>query len=437
MKNVIVIGCGAAGMMAAITAARNGNKVTIIDGNSKPGRKLLATGNGRCNFTNLAYDHDNYYQLFYNTAEGFGENVNDTLTEFNNYSLIAFFEELGILAKDINGYVYPNSEQAASIVEVLNAELRRLNVKLIFEQKILDIRCDNGELLCMSEDRTYHADAVIIACGGLASPKHGSDGSLYPAIKRLGHTFTKLSPALTSLKFKGKELSALQGVRVKAEVYLSCEACPYKNVAEKENISKENISKDNCNPIKANAIHRDKGEIIFNKDNIGGIPIMQLSSYFYDDNCKKNKYVFINFFPEFKEEKLFSMISERINGKYSQGKTTYECLTGMLNSKLLDYLLRKAGLNPDKRASSIRPSDINKIVKAFTAMSVEVTGTADFDRAQVMHGGIRFSEVDESLQSLIVPNLYFAGEVLDIDGACGGYNLQWAFTSGHLVGNAI
>lgn len=401
MTNVLVIGAGAAGMISAIIAARNGNDVTIIEGTTKAGKKLYATGNGRCNFTNMFFDKN----CFRGLEPSFAYNA---LEKFNNHDLISFFEELGVLYKDINGYVYPYSEQSSSIVEVLLAELKRLKVKIYLEENILDIYKKNNSFVCVGTVGNYFADKVIVAVGGISSPVHGSDGSLYPACERLGHTFVAQVPALVNLKFKDKSLSKLAGVRVKCKVYLYINDLP---------------------------AYEESGELIFNKDNISGIPVMQLSRYCSYALKEGNKTaIHIDFFENYDDNRLRDLLLNRFYGTYSNGKTVYETLTGTLNNKLLDFLLCREGINPERKAGSLKPGEINNLIKLFKNFAIQISDTGSFDVAQVTAGGIPTSEILPSMESRLVNGLYFAGEILDIDGTCGGYNLQWAFTSGYIAG---
>lgn len=401
MAGVIVIGAGAAGLLSAVTAARNGNKVTVIEACGKAGKKIYATGNGRCNFTNLHIESDS----FRGTCPEFAYKAYES---FNNLDVIDFFEQLGIPHKEINGYVYPNSEQASSIVEALLTELHRLSVQLILDEKILDIQKKNKEFLCIGQKTSYTASQVIIAAGGLASPNHGSDGSIFPACKRLGHSFVSQIPALVNLKYKDKALARLAGVRVKGCVYLYLNGLP---------------------------AYQESGEIIINKDNISGIPVMQLSrycGYALTENQKTSLH--IDFFENDSECEIRDRLTACFYGAYSKGKTVYETLIGFLNNKLLDHLLKKAGVNPNKKAMQVKPAELNAIIEQFKNFEISISGTGSFENAQVTAGGIRTDEIKDTMESKLVKGLYFAGEIMDIDGTCGGYNLQWAFTSGYIAG---
>lgn len=402
MAEVIVIGAGAAGLLSAVTAARNGKQVTVIEACAKAGKKIYATGNGRCNFTNLHFDADS----FRGTCPEFAYRAYE---KFNNLDVIEFFEQLGVLHKEINGYIYPNSEQASCVVEALLAELHRLSVQLVLNEQILDIQKRNKEFLCIGQTQTYTAAQVIIAAGGLASPKHGSNGSIFPACKRLGHSFIPQMPALVNLKFKEKALAKLAGVRVRGCVYLYFNGIP---------------------------AYQETGEIIFNKDNISGIPVMQLSRYCGHAIAQgKKASLHIDLFENISDCEIRDLLTARFYGAYSKGKTVYETLIGFLNNKLLDFLLKQAGVNPNKKAMQVKPAEVNAIIGQFKNFEINITDTGSFENAQVTAGGIKTDEVKDTMESKLVKGLYFAGEILDIDGTCGGYNLQWAFTSGYIAGH--
>lgn len=401
MTDILIVGAGPAGMMAAISAARKGNNVILVNSAVKAGKKIYATGNGRCNFTNLNISKE----CFRGTAPEFAFCA---YKKFDNGQLIDFFEKLGVPSKNINGYIYPNSEQASSISEAMINELDRLNIKIFNEVKILDINKEEDIFICSSDSGKYNADKVIICCGGLAAPSHGSDGSINNAIKKLGHSFVPQLPALVNLRFKEKNLTKLQGVRAKCNVSMN---------------------------IINSQTYEESGEIIFNKDNISGIPVMQLSRYASEALSKNNKVTLkLDFFEQYSCEELKNKISNVIYGDFTGKKTIYQSLCGYINNKLLDYLLRLIKVNPDKYASGLSEEELTAIVRIFKNMEITISGTGDFSQAQTTAGGIKVSELKDTMESKIIPGLYFAGEIIDIDGTCGGYNLQWAFTSGYIAG---
>ncbi len=404
MTDILIIGAGPSGMMAAITASRKGKKVTLINSAAKTGKKIYATGNGRCNFTNMNISTHS----FRGSSPEFAYNA---LERFDNHKLIEFFEELGVPCRDINGYIYPNSEQASSIAEALNNELKRLNVRIINDEKITGIKNNIDSFECYGNNNSYKALKLIICCGGLAAPSHGSDGSINKTIEKLGHSFIPQLPALVNLKFKDKSLSKLQGVRSKCKVSLYINNSPS---------------------------YEENGEIIFNKNNISGIPVMQLSRYAAEALFRnQNVSLKLDFFNELTSEELREKIEKSIYSNYADKKTIYSMLCGYLNNKLLDYLLRLAKINPEKPASALKQNELDALVIAYKGLEIIICETGDFTQAQATTGGIKVTELKETMESRIIPGLYFAGEIIDIDGTCGGYNLQWAFTSGYIAGQNV
>ncbi|MCR4840300.1 MAG: aminoacetone oxidase family FAD-binding enzyme [Lachnospiraceae bacterium] len=400
----LIIGAGPAGLMSGIISARCGDEVTIIDSNKKAGKKIYATGNGRCNFTNMNMKNGDLYR-------GNPEFAAKVIRRFNNKNLITFFNELGIIERNIDGYIYPSSEQAASVAEKLTGEFTRLKGSLVLGQKAVDIRMTRDKKFSVfTETDFYTADKLIIATGGLAAPVHGSDGSLNRILTKLGHSFVKQVPALVNLLYKDRKLDNLAGVRTRAGVVLK---------------------------IIGNAAANEAGEIVFTKGNISGIPVMQLSRYAsYAFAEKKNVELVIDLFKDLTSEELDERLRSAIYGPYSSGKSIYEVLSGTVNSKLLDYALRSAGIDPDKKAYTLKPQKFNDMISAFKGLEIKIKDVGGFDKAQVTAGGIKTSELDDNLQSKLVKNLYFAGEIIDVDGTCGGYNLQWAFSSGYIAGKS-
>ena len=400
-KTLTVIGSGPAGMMAAITAAENGINVTVIEQNEKLCRKIYATGNGRCNFTNMSWKGDVI-------RSGDAKKALKIIKSFDNKALIEYFDSLGVPARIINDYVYPASEQALAVAEALISEAKKLKINLICNEKVTDIKIKDGKYDVYTPVGRYLSDKLLIATGGKASPIHGSDGNLNLKIKALGHHFVKQLPALVALKTDDKKLEKLSGVRVKCRAYLN---------------------------IDGSAVFSEAGEIIFNKTNISGIPVMILSRYAslaFEE--KKKVSLSLDFFPEYEEHMLTEKIQNLFYNAKAGQKTAYELLIGYLNNKLLDYCLTLAGINPDKPAYSNKHKNIVNLSAVLKNFTLVTKGTEGFEKAQVCCGGIPLNEVSDRLESLKHPGLFFAGEILDVDGSCGGYNLQWAFSSGHMAG---
>ncbi len=440
MKNtefdVAVVGAGPAGLSAAIHSARKGAKVLVLEQNDKPLKKLYATGNGRCNFTNMNMDGDVYrgsdISLIYNIIE-----------RFDRDRLLSFFEDIGMRYKDIGGYVYPYNEQARTVAQALLLEARRLGIVIKCGEKVTGIlRSDqeiknsevrsadrvsgnlhNSELntkhkynsalnkkyrfKIITDSQQYECKSLVIAVGGKASPTHGSDGNLNDIIKSLGHTVKKQKPALVPLLFRDKSISKLQGVRVKCAVSLT---------ADGERLTGE------------------QGEIIFNKDNISGIPVMQMSRFAtcIDGKIKKIE-LHIDLFPDESEDEL----RERLHHFFGlEDRSAYEALSLCLNEKLTDICLCKAGILANKSSKEAGKDRLGKLAHILKDFTVEITGNAGFERAQVTAGGVPLSELNENLESRYVQGLYIVGELCDADGTCGGYNLQWAFSSGAVAGSS-
>lgn len=401
MTNVIVIGGGASGMMAAIWAARNQCKVTVIEQKDKLGKKILATGNGKCNYTNRYQDISCYRGPDTQSAMKIYE-------AFDAQKAIDFFQELGIYPKERNGYVYPNSGQAASILDVMLLELKRLGVTMIVNTKVTEIKKQKNGFLIMTKGQKYSADHIILTTGGCASSKLGSDGSGYPMAKAFGHTVNKPLPALVQLKSNAKYLKTLSGVRCDASITL---------LADSKKAAGE------------------KGEILFANYGISGIPVMQVSRFAAVALDRGGKVeLSIDFLPELNKEKWMKQLEYRLkNGKQ---RTSEELFIGLFNHKLTYILLKEAGIDPEMPSSKVNKELWNRFAVLVKDFRVKVTDTNGFENAQTCTGGVPLSEVNlETMESKKTKGLYFAGELLDVDGTCGGYNLQWAWSSGYVAGN--
>lgn len=401
---VIVIGAGASGLVAAIGAARQGSKVLIIEQKEKVGKKILATGNGKCNYTNLHQSPDCYRS----DDSSFPMKV---LSSFNIEQTLQFFEELGIYPKNRNGYVYPHSEQGASVVQVLVMECERLGIDIHCEEKVKDIKeSPKGNmnfLLISSERKEYRCKKVILAAGGCASPKLGSDGSGYWLAEKLGHSLIQPLPALVQLKSPAKFCKQLSGVRVGARVTAM---------------------------VGNQVLSQEEGEILFTDYGISGIAIMQLSRFvakalYY----KENVIIGIDFLPSLSEGEIESLYVKRV--EHQPNRTLEEMMIGLFNVKLAQVLLLEGKLSPQRKAKDMSRKELLQLVTQTKHFAMPIHGTNDFDNAQVSAGGISTKEVNPcNLESKLVKGLYLVGEVLDVDGTCGGYNLQWAWSSGYLAG---
>lgn len=400
--DLIVIGAGASGLMAAITAAQNGSRVTVLEHKDKAGKKILATGNGRCNFTNQNMTSDYFY--------GNKNLVEYGLSVFNAKDSIDFFNKLGVVCKNKNGYYYPNSNQANTILTALLDEVSRLGITLVTECNILSINNRNNTFKLHTNKGNFKADRLIVSVGLLAAPKLGSDGSLFSLLKSFGHHFNPIVPALCGFKCKNLSFKRVSGVRADAKVTAL---------------------------INDKVLAEDIGELQLTDYGISGIPVFQISRNLSKGLYNKDKVqVVIDFMPEYELESLANLITS-IVAEYSRSKSWESLLSGLLNSKLSNELLVKAGINPTDIVYSGKKvgAQIHALCSLIKSLAVDVIEYRDFEFAQVCAGGIKSEEINtKTLESLIVPGLYFAGEILDVDGICGGYNLQWAWTSGYIAG---
>lgn len=413
MSRVFVIGGGASGMVAAIMAARNGHSVTIWEHNDKLGKKLYATGNGKCNLTNSVYAPE-YYR---GGDSGFVEAV---LEQFSVEDTKALFQSLGLMLKERNGYWYPMSEQAASVVSVLTYELRRLGVRIMLTCDVTDIskKADGFTITYVHREvgqGTATADKVVLSCGDKAGQNLGAGDGGYRLAQALGHSVTPLMPALVPLCSKEKWLKTVSGVRL--EVGLTLEGVR----GERKHTKTE------------------RGEMVFADYGISGIPVMQLSRYAADWRRKGEAVcVRVDLLPGISYEELTRSVAERISDEVYAERTAEEAMCGILPKKLMYVILRQAGINPERGVTCITSGQAQALVNLMKGLSIVITGEKPFENAQVTAGGIPLSEVEpRTCQSKSVDGLYLTGELLDVDGTCGGYNLQWAWSTGAVAGKSI
>jgi len=428
-----VVGGGAAGMTAAIAAAREGVRVTLLEGNDRLGKKLLSTGNGKCNLGNEKLDREAYYTKNPDFLESCFE-------KFGTEETISFFEGLGLLVKSKNGYLYPLCEQASAVLDVLRYEVSALGVEVVMDCKVERVSWDESgkRFQVQGAGRLFCFDRVILACGGEAAPKTGSDGSGFCLAKQLGHSVTRRVPALVQLKCSEDYFKAVSGVRAEAEVAVFCQG---------------------------SCVARERGELQITDYGISGIPVFQLSrvvNYLLEEDRerrlkgkgipekalpityrsqmggkKENKKegeieIRIDFFPGFSQAAYGKLVADRAaHGKHH---TVEEFFTGLLHKKLMLLFIRLSGLKPTEDADKADVKKKARVYELCRDWRVHVIGSNSYDSAQVCAGGVPLLEVTERLESRLRPGLYFAGELLDVDGKCGGYNLQWAWSSGFLAG---
>ena len=400
MRHVTVIGGGAAGMMAAITSAREGARVTILEHKERIGKKILSTGNGRCNFTNTyqtpaCYRSDN---------RDFAWNI---IQKFNVEKTISFFKELGIYPKDRNGYLYPYSDQAAAILEVLQIEVAKLDICVMTEINVLDIQPVKKGIRITTDKKTITADSVILACGSKAAPMTGSDGSGYQLAKLFGHRIVPVLPALVQLRCAEKFYKSISGVRVQGTVEIYADDI---------------------------FLASDTGEIQLTNYGISGIPVFQVSRYAAKALYQKQSVTAVlNFMPDMNKDEFLSFLQERIT--LCPHKTLDEFFTGIFPKKLCELWIRLSRLPKEMRVSDLSREQLEKLVLLIQHLRTHITETNAFEQAQICCGGVDTTEINpDTLESNYVSGIYFAGELLDVDGICGGYNLQWAWSSGYVAG---
>ncbi|MCI8528714.1 MAG: aminoacetone oxidase family FAD-binding enzyme [Lachnospiraceae bacterium] len=420
-----IVGGGAAGMMAAITAAAQGARVTLIEGNDRLGKKLLSTGNGKCNLGNEKLSLEEYY-----TNQP--ELLENCLKRFGTADTIAFFQKMGLCIKNKNGYLYPLGEQAAIVQDVLRYRVRELGVDLVMGCKISKIWKKHGEIFLQGDGKKFGFDRVILACGGQAVPKTGSDGSGYQLAAQLGHHLIPLVPALVQLRCREAYFKAVTGVRAEGKLSVYW---------------------------RGKCVAGERGELQLTDYGISGIPVFQLSriiNYLLagkekfalggtrgeaeKEPCERNRSsgeeveVEIDFLPGYSIEAWREFCAER--DVLRKERTAEEFFTGILHKKLMLLFIKMAGIKPSDLIAAVEREKIDKVYGLCRCWRVHVTGSNSYENAQVCAGGVPLDEVTSDLESKKVSGVYFAGEILDVDGKCGGYNLQWAWSSGFLSGRA-
>ncbi len=403
MRTIGVIGGGAAGMMAAVSAAGQGARVTIMEANDRMGKKLLSTGNGKCNLGNEKLDPGEYY-----TREP--EFLEKCLRRFSVCDTVNFFQKTGLLIKSKNGYLYPASEQASSVLDVLRFEAAAAGIEVVTGCRVERIARDErtGGIRVQGGGKSFVFDRVILAAGGRAAPRTGSDGSGYLLAGQLGHSLIPTVPALVQLKCREAFFKSISGVRAEAQLQLT--------EAGKGTV-------------------RERGELQLTEYGISGIPVFQISRQVnYRLLREREVEIAIDFLPDYTPENYERLCAGRL---LLQGqRTVEEFFTGMLNKKLMQLFVRLAGLKPTEDAETADRERIRQVFALCRRFVVHVTGHNGYDNAQVCAGGVPLAEVTEDLESVKAPGVYFAGEILDVDGRCGGYNLQWAWSSGYIAGTA-
>ena len=402
MYDVIVIGGGASGMTAAVCAARNEKKVLLLEKNNKLGKKITASGNGKCNLTNMVISTECYYNAYQNE-------LSTILSKYDKDAILQFMMSLGIRCKEKRGHYYPMSEQAAVVVQMLQAELEHQKVNVVLEERFLELFQDKGRFCVVTEKTRYYAKKVILACGGMAAPKLGAESTGYQVLKKFGHTVAEPVPALVQMLAKERYIKKISGVRMDAKIYL----------------------------ITGEKRYSEEGEIIFTDTGISGIPVFQLSRY-VAASLKRNEkpQLVVNALPECNNAELIKEIRKMV--QYNPQLPLEYLFRGYCNHKLVYALICESGLDAAMPCKNVKPHEIEKLVNLFFAIPFQITGTNGFDHAQVTKGGVPLYEINPAtMESKKVSGLHITGELLDVDGMCGGYNLHFAWATGILAGDGV
>lgn len=419
---LLIIGAGASGLMAAVTARDLGIDTAIIESNDRVGKKVLTTGNGRCNITNksTATGEDEAAHLSTKYHSNQAEFPLPVLQQFGVRQTVDFFSTIGLpLVAIENGRMYPMSLQAASVLGVFQIALEDRNVPIYFKTKVLDIVVSEGQprftLVCQTdteEQVTYTSNYLFLCTGGLTAPKTGTDGSGYTLAQRLGHTLIDPVPGIVQLKLDSPYLKELSGVKFEGWGHII---------------------------VNDEVIRSEYGEVLFTNYGASGPPILQLSRKAAAQLAKGHKVILsLDMMPDRTDEEVADFLDTHW-GMFGH-RTVANSLIGILNKKLIPVLLQEAGIDEDE---NLLCQDMSwKTRKALCRLMKHwefiVTDTNGFPNAQTTAGGIDTIDLQEgTLESKLVPGLYFAGEVMDVDGDCGGYNLQWAWSSGYTAATAL
>ncbi|AVP66046.1 aminoacetone oxidase family FAD-binding enzyme [Clostridium botulinum] len=399
---IIILGGGASGIVASIISKDMGSDVAILESNDRIGKKILTTGNGRCNITNENISNCKYYS----NNNNFYKFI---LSQFTLEDTKNFFNSLGLPLITLNeGKIYPMSLQASSVLDILRLAIEDRQIPIYFNNKVKNIKKSNKEFVITTENEIFQCKKLILASGGMSAPNTGSDGSGFKLAKNLGHNIIHPVPGLVQLKLDFPYLKSLSGIKFDGNVKLALD----------------------------NKILREEfGEILFTDYGISGPPILQLSSLasklLYNN---KKVYLQIDILPNMSKEELINLLENHWGTFYY--RTIHDSFIGIINKKLIPTLLKYCGIkNIHIPCQDISWQEKEKIFNTLKNWTFIITGTNSFKNSQVTCGGVDTSQVsNKSLESLKVKNLYFCGEILDVNGDCGGFNLQWAWSSGYIAG---
>lgn len=394
--DVVVVGGGASGMICALTLARAGISVALLEKNDRLGKKIAVSGNGQGNLTNVAVCTERYH--------GAVRLVERALAKYGYEACAKFYESVGcLLAEGKDGRVYPASFQANSVVDNLRYALQSAGVTVQTATAVTSVKKRGDGWMVTAKDEEYTANAVVMAFGGAASPSLGTDGTAFELAKKLGHTVVALRPSLVQLQTDRAFLKGLKGVKADVEL---------------------------CVEQKGSIVARSRGDVLFTDYGVSGNAVFTVSGYALDGKST----LVLRFLPDISEEKILGALQNK--AKSNPNLPAEELFSGILPKQIGRSILREVGVRFDAPCASIYGA-CKTLARTVTAVRLAVTGSTGLMSAQVSKGGIPEKELTNELESKLHRGLYFTGEAVDVDGDCGGYNLHWAFASAMVVSEEI
>lgn len=413
MSHVIVVGGGAAGMFAAIAAAKNGHQVTLYEKNEKLGKKIFITGKGRCNITNAA-DMEELFDAVVTNSKF----LYSSFYGYTNQNVIDFFEDAGVPVKIERGNrVFPISDHSSDVIRALEREMKKVGVKVCLNTEVKNVEAEKGKFnkVVLKDTTTKTADACIVATGGLSYRSTGSTGDGFRFAENVGHKVTQCFPSLVPMETKEPWICELQGLSLR-------------NVEAKILDGKKEL-------------YKDFGEMLFTHFGVSGPLIISASSYvgkkFMDKNGQKKELTLeIDLKPALTEEQLDQRVLRDFEENHN--RQFKNAITKLFPTKLIPVMLELGGIDPEKKVNSIEKEERKQFVHLIKHFRMTLTGLRDYPEAIITKGGVNVKEIDPgTMESKLVKGLYFAGEVLDLDALTGGFNLQIAWSTGYAAGNAI
>ena len=413
MSHVIVVGGGAAGMFAAIAAAKNGHQVTLYEKNEKLGKKIFITGKGRCNITNAA-DMEELFDAVVTNSKF----LYSSFYGYTNQNVIDFFEDAGVPVKIERGNrVFPISDHSSDVIRALEREMKKVGVKVCLNTEVKSVEAEKGKFnkVVLKDTTTQTADACIVATGGLSYRSTGSTGDGFRFAENVGHKVTQCFRSLVPMETKEPWICELQGLSLR-------------NVEAKILDGKKEL-------------YKDFGEMLFTHFGVSGPLIISASSYvgkkFMDKNGQKKELTLeIDLKPALTEEQLDQRVLRDFEENHN--RQFKNAITKLFPTKLIPVMLELGGIDPEKKVNSIEKEERKQFVHLIKHFRMTLTGLRDYPEAIITKGGVNVKEIDPgTMESKLVKGLYFAGEVLDLDALTGGFNLQIAWSTGYAAGNAI